>query len=107
MRLGSIKLASDPTEALKYYQQCLVVYQAQAKADPDNMEAQYGLAIGYGKLSDGYNHSGDQDKSMAAAQQGLAIMTRLIKLAPDNQTWNSTLTYFNKRIAFLTQHAQK
>jgi len=107
-RIGNIQLArGNFSEAFKNFQTAHDNCDAAAKTDPSNTEWQYNLALTFGKLSDGYNHADQNDKSMEMAKQGHTIMQQLIEIQSNNGSWNATNTYFEKRMTFLTQHGQK
>lgn len=106
-RIGGIDLdKKDFAGALQNFQAANENMVAMAGTDPQNTEWQYNLALTFAKLSDVYNASGRNDKSMAAEQQGLAIMEKLNKIA-DVALWKDVTGRLERRIAFLNNLSQK
>jgi hypothetical protein len=69
--------------------------------DPDNGEWQHDLAVTYTKLAEAYGRSNNLEEAEAVLRLAGKIMTRLVKLSPDNSTWKSELTTLQKQIAGL------
>jgi hypothetical protein len=100
--IGITQMAQgDLTDALKSFQDGLVVFERLVKSDPGNAEWQRDLAVSYAKLADAYRKSDDPAKARDALTAGRVIVAKLAEEHPDWAQWKKDLAWFDDQIAEL------
>ena len=70
-------------QALRRYEELLVLRERLAKAEPDRADYQRDLSVSYNKIGDLYQALGRGDEARDAYMKSLAIAERLAKAEPD------------------------
>ena len=58
------------------------------------------------EIGEAYRRTNDPNDALVALRKGQAIMTRLVKISPENAFWKRVLAWLNEQIAALTKSAQ-
>ena len=77
----------DLTDALKSFQDGLVVFEHLAKSDPGNAGWQRDLSAAYNFVGNVQMAQGDLKAALKSYSDDLAIMERLAKSDPGNASW--------------------
>jgi hypothetical protein len=88
-------------EALAYERRSLAVYEAQAAADPTNAAAQNDLAIGYSKMAQLLDATGQAAAGLASQRRATDIHRRLAAADPRSSDMNQELASDYNREATL------
>jgi len=99
----------DVQDALSSYNEEIAIMERLVEADPDNVGWQHDLAESYAELGGvymlkadretGQGATQDRESALAAERRGQTIMTRLVKLSPDNAGWKRALAAIDDLIA--------
>jgi tetratricopeptide (TPR) repeat protein len=85
-RLGRVNLRlGDYDAAVAWYQKCFAGYEAQAKAEPANFEAQRNYAVGYSLLAQARRCAGDYNGTRAMFEMELSILEDLARRDPGSR----------------------
>jgi serine/threonine-protein kinase len=85
----------------RFYMLSLEIFQALAKADPNDAEAKRYLAVSHSKLGDVHLQLGATDKALQAYQKGLKLSEALAKTDPNDAQAQSDLAFSSNALAWI------